>query len=103
MLLCRWNKLPLLTRSTPHLGQVALCLSRLLAQLHHVPAQRLRGNGHLGKMLVIVTEVHCQEHLEVKREDGGREEGERGILDREEINNTKWRVLMALVEAEGTQ
>lgn len=63
---------PSLTRSTPHLRQVAVRLPRLLAQLHHVPAQRLRGNGNLSKMLVIVTEVYCQEHLGTV---GGRERG----------------------------
>lgn len=69
IIVCRWIKITpgglasLLTRSTPHLGQVAVCLPRLLAQLHHIPAQRLRGNSNLSKMLVIVTEVYCQKHL----------------------------------------
>lgn len=69
-----------LTRSTPHLRQVAVRLPGLLAQVHHVSAQRLRGNGNLSKMLVIVTEVYCQEHLGTA---GGRERKARrpGRLD----------------------
>lgn len=53
-----------LTRSTPHLRQVAVRFPRLFAQVHHIPAQCLRSNGNLSKMLVIVTEVYSQEHLE---------------------------------------
>lgn len=59
-----------LTGAAPHLGQVAVRLPRLLAQLHHVPAERVRGDGNLSKMLVIVTEVYSQEHLQTER---GRE------------------------------
>ncbi len=86
---CGWINItlaPLLTRSTPHLGQVAVCLPRLFAQLHHISAQCVRGNRNLSKMLVIVTEVYRQKHL--------------GTAGGKERVNPKYRILVAFVEAE---
>lgn len=52
-----------LTWASPHLGQVAISLPGLLTKLHHIPAQRFWGNGHLSEMLVVVAKVHGEEHL----------------------------------------
>lgn len=59
-----------LTRSSPHFSQVAVHLSRLLAELHHIAAHRLGSYGHLCEMLVVVAEVHGQEHLKKKKKSG---------------------------------
>lgn len=83
---------PSLTRSTPHLCQVAVRLPGLLAQVHHISAQCVRGNRNLSEMLVIVTEVNRQEHLYTawgtQREKGT-------------IKNTR-EILEAFVTAEST-
>lgn len=52
------------TCATPHFSQVTLALPRLLAQLHHIPAGCLGGDWHLGEVLLVVTEVHGQKHLQ---------------------------------------
>lgn len=38
-------------------------LARFFAQLYDITTHRLRGDGHLSEMLVIVTKVHGEEHL----------------------------------------
>lgn len=49
---------------------MALTLTRFLAQLHHISARCLRGDWHLGEVLFIVTEVHCQKHLKKTKTTG---------------------------------
>lgn len=55
-----------LTRASPHLSEVAVALSGLFAELHHISAQRLRRDGNLAEVLVVVAEVHGEEHLQTQ-------------------------------------
>lgn len=63
---------PLLTVASPDLGQVAAALAGLLAELDHVAARCFRGDGHLGRGLFAIAEVHRQYHL--KEEDDEKHE-----------------------------
>lgn len=91
-LLCRLFTLDIvlttLTRTAPHLRQVTVHLPGLFAQLHHISAQSVWSDWNLSKMLVIVTEVYCQEHLCNKRE--GKRERKRGREVQNDRQHVKW-------------
>lgn len=101
--LARW-----LTRTPPHLRQVAVRLPGLLAQLHHISAERVRGNRDLSEMLVVVTEVNRQKHLQDSGE--GRTRGGRGSIrdtsrrasERERKRERDWEIPVAFEKAEST-
>ncbi len=51
------------TFSSPDLSEVAAALPSLLTELHHILAERLWGNGHLGQQLLIITQEYSHNHL----------------------------------------
>lgn len=47
---------------------MAVTLASFFAQIHHISAYRFWGHGDFCEVMLVVTEVHCKEHLQTQRE-----------------------------------